>query len=151
MSGWLVVYAAITLLTRQCLADREPFYNDTDYLQRHYGDYPRQKYLSDLDAIGPVPNVIKPSLDSTSAGRYVGWAPAGPHMPQTHPQLVEPYTGTLVWYGPAVTDNNTIGPTVQSCNGSSYITFWAGDHVYDRFVGRYYFVCHVLSLPSTAC
>ena len=65
------------------------------------------------------------------------WAPGGPGLPRAHPMMLEAQTGTVVWQGPSL-GWETMGPTVQTCNGTEYITFWAGAEIDNRKAGVYH-------------
>ena len=109
-------------------ADYPPFDNSADYKNGSYGTYPRQTYLSDPSVLGPVANILASADHGLSPSKYVMWAPGGPGLPRAHPMMLEAQTGTVVWQGPAL-GWETMGPTVQTCNGTQYITFWAGAEI----------------------
>lgn len=131
-------------------ADYPPFNNNEDAATGFYGNYTRQAYLSDDSVIGGVANIIVPPQQGVSPSRYVGWAPGGPMLPLTHPQLLDANTFATVWSGP-VNGEQTMGPTVQSCNGSQYLTWWSGDDVDSFKQGSWYIVRFPRSLNVDLC
>lgn len=119
-------------------ADLPLFNNDLEYKNATYGAYPRQRYLSNPNVVGPVANIITSPNSALSPSKYVLWAPGGKDLPSAHPMILEAQTGAIVWSGPTY-EWEAIGPTVQSCNGSDYITWWSGSGLIDgRKAGMFY-------------
>ena len=122
-------------------ADIAPFYDSEAYAAGLYGNYSRQAYISDLSFEGPVAHIMVPPQEGVSPSRFVGWAPGGPPpLPQTHPMLLDAHNFASVWSGPAL-HYETIGPTVQTCNNTEYLTWWSGVFVDGHKQGLGYVVC----------
>ncbi|GAB7340605.1 hypothetical protein MBLNU457_7013t1 [Dothideomycetes sp. NU457] len=129
---------SLLIITTAVQADFGPFYNDEDYLNRSYGLYPRQRYISAPEITGPVANILKTSDSGLSPSKYVMWAAGGFNLPAVHPMILEANTGTTVWQGPIIS-HETMGPTVQRCNGSDYLTMWSGNGLFEgRKAGKSY-------------
>ncbi|GAM82567.1 hypothetical protein ANO11243_005490 [Dothideomycetidae sp. 11243] len=126
-------------LSSPVAADLAPFNNSQAVKEGIYGNYTRQSFLSSGSVIGPVANVIVHPQEGVSPSKYVTWAPGGPMLPSTHPMLIDANNFATIWAGP-VLGRQTMGPLVQSCNGSQYLTWWAGDDVDGYKQGRYYMV-----------
>ena len=123
--SFLLLLSSTSVFTSLVQADYAPFYNDEQYMNSIYGAYPRQRYISAPDIIAPVPNIVKFSETGLSPSKYVMWTPISPKLGPVHPMLLEAKTGTTVWQGP-LHDWQGLNPTVQSCNGTDYITWHSG-------------------------
>ncbi|KAF2150228.1 hypothetical protein K461DRAFT_245625, partial [Myriangium duriaei CBS 260.36] len=55
--------------------------------------------------------------------------------------LIDANTFSTVWSGPSL-GKQTYGPTVQSCNGSDYLTWWAGEPYFSCFGRGSYLVAN---------
>lgn len=131
--------SALSFLASTVTADIVPFNNDEAYAKGLYGNYSRQTYLSDAEVVGPVANMLIGPHGGVSPSRFIGWAPGGPFLPPAHAMLIDAHSFSTVWQGPAF-DRETMGPTVQTCNGTDYLTFWSGAQ-FDAFKqGNWYIV-----------
>ncbi|PSK33437.1 phosphatidylserine decarboxylase [Elsinoe australis] len=119
------------------VADYPPFKNSAEYLNGTLGNYTRQHFLSQPDAIAPVGNILTQATDDVSPSKYMMWTPAGPHGPPAHPMLLDAKTLSLVWYGPRI-NPETLASTIQTCNDTEYITFWSGFGAGGWKQGSYY-------------
>ncbi|KAG8628466.1 hypothetical protein KVT40_004339 [Elsinoe batatas] len=119
-------------------ADINPFVKSEEYMKSIWGAHPRQRYLSDSVAIGPVGNIVNRTAQGRSPSRYILYAPYGPLHPPNAPTVLDADTLSMVWYGP-IHGKTTVGPTVHTCKGTQYLTFWSGMQLYDRPAGSNYF------------
>ncbi|KAF4549192.1 Hypothetical protein D9617_23g006070 [Elsinoe fawcettii] len=137
----LLAYGIVLYLTLancpRVSADINPFFKSEDYMRGVWGNHTRQRYLSNPFAIGPVANVVSRTVSGRSPSKYILYAPYGPLHPPNSPTIIDADTLAMVWYGPSY-GAHTIGPTVQSCKGVDYITFWSGKQLYDRPAGNNY-------------
>ncbi|GAM87588.1 hypothetical protein ANO11243_056150 [Dothideomycetidae sp. 11243] len=119
-------------------ADIAPFKHDRAASKKGYGQYTRQTYLSDPGVIGPVAHVTVGPHQGLSPSRYVGWAAflAEPPTP-SRPMLIDAATFSIAWAGPEI-EPNVMTPTVQSCRGDNYLTWWSGDYFRTFKQGRFY-------------
>lgn len=134
-----IAAAVVLCLFRTSVADITPFFDSEAYDAGLYGNYSRQAYISDDSFVGPVAHLLVPPQNGVSPSRFVGWAPGGPDLPQTHPMLLDAHNFGVVWNGPAL-GSQTMGPTVQTCNNTQYLTWWSGEEGDDHKQGRYYMV-----------
>lgn len=118
------------------LADIPPFVNDHAYQQGELGPYPRQTFFSDLEVIAPLANVVVEQQDGASPAAYVTWAAHGDNI-KTVPQLLDTRTLSVVYQGPQY-DEDTFGFTVQTCNDTDYLVWWAGTNINGRAAGYIY-------------
>ena len=118
------------------LGDVAPFVNNQAYQQGELGPYPRQNFFSDREIIAPVANIIVEQQDGISSARYVTWAAHGENI-TTVPQLLDAETLSVVYQGPQYAED-TFGFTVQSCNNSDYLVWWAGTNIDGRAAGSIY-------------
>lgn len=132
-----VLSLILLLLLDRAAADVVPFLNSEAYMHGAWGNYTRQRYLSDPHITGPVANFLVPPQPGVSPSKYVMWAPGGPYLPRTRPMMLDATTLATVWQGP-VYGFETMGPTVQSCNGTEYITWWSGADIQGYKQGRFY-------------
>lgn len=131
--GWLISFS------NYVSADKTPFIKSEEYMKGGYGNVPRQRYLSDPDVIGPVGNFLVPPKSGLSPSRYIFWTPFVYTSVRTHPTILDANTLAVVWVGPAHS-LRAMGATVQSCNGSQYITWWSGNEVDNWMAGTQYVV-----------
>lgn len=127
--------------------DVQPFQNSKAVQDGAFGNYTRQSYLSDPNVIGPVANILVPLHPGVSPSKYIGWAPLGPHLPQSIPMLIDAKSFSTVWAGPAL-DDQTHNPTVHTCNNTRYLTWWAGRMGGYYGSGKYIMVSDVRFLPA---
>ena len=133
---------AIFLLASVVVADIQPYFNDQGYLDQRYGPYPNQTFISDLDVVAPIANILTPPQEGASAARHVLWTPFGPELgePINAPSILDSQTLSLVYQGPIYDDKPT-ATSVQTCNGTDYLTWWSGRERGGPRVGNYYMVC----------
>ncbi|KAF2156462.1 hypothetical protein K461DRAFT_319016 [Myriangium duriaei CBS 260.36] len=137
-SGQLLTsVASILSLSSLITADFPPFHNDQATKEGVWGNYTRQAYISNDDVVGPVANIIVPPQQGVSPSRYVTWAPGGPRLPHARPMLLDANTFSTVYAGPDFGDES-MSPTIQSCNGTNYLTWWSGHGKEGYKWGRYY-------------
>ncbi|KAF2219227.1 ASST-domain-containing protein, partial [Elsinoe ampelina] len=86
---------------------------------------------------GPVANLIVGPANDVSPSKYVLWAASGPEYGFMPPAIIDAATLNMVWSGP-IHERSTMGPTVQSCNGTDYITWWSGINAQNHKRGRWY-------------
>lgn len=131
-------------------ADVAPFSNSEEYQEGAYGNYTIQTYITEPGFQVPVPNVIVPPQDGASPSKYIIWTPVGfgTGMNNNGPMMLNATDLSLVYRAPMYTEpkvapwgRESIGATVQTCNGTDYITWWAGKGHWGRKAGRYYVVC----------
>lgn len=118
------------------LCDFRPFHNDVEYMQGKWGNYTRQRFLSDDKVLAPVANVMVPAQDGVSPSKHLLWVPHTPILPLVHPVILDTKTLSVVWYG----DHHAkLGAATGTCNGSDYIFYWSrtGQLVSE---GRFFFV-----------
>lgn len=137
----LLVLQLCSVFPALVTADVKPFNNSVAYAEGKFGNYTRQQFLSDRSAVAPVANVFVEAQPGVSPSKYVVWSPVGPYLPEpdAHPMILDAETLSLVWFGPRH-DLVTMGPYVQSCNGTEYITFWSGFNLDSRPAGHFYMV-----------
>lgn len=132
------------------IADVPPFYNSQAYQDGAFGNYTLQTYITEPAFEVPVPNIIVPPQDGASPSEYIIWTPVGfgKGMNGNGPMILNATDMSLVYraeeyglYGSQPYRQETIGATVQSCNGTDYLTWWAGRGRYGKKEGRYYVVC----------
>ena len=130
------LFSASTLLI-SVNADILPFNNSLEYMNGSYGAYPRQRYLSNSGIVGPVANVITSADRGQSPSKYVMWSAEG-SFGDVNPMMLEANTGAVVYSAPAY-QSHAMGPTVQQCNATNYISWWSGvGQIDSRSAGRYY-------------
>lgn len=120
------------------LADIPPFVNDQAYQQGELGPYPRQTFFSDPAVIAPLANVVVEQQDAAFPATYVTWAPHGEGI-STVPQLLDTRTLSVVYQGPQY-DEDTFGFSVQTCNNTDFLVWWAGTSINGRAAGFIYIV-----------
>ncbi|KAK5954327.1 hypothetical protein OHC33_004900 [Knufia fluminis] len=118
------------------LADIPPFHNNRAYQEGELGPYPRQTFFSDLEILAPVANVIVEEQYGSSSASYVTWAAHAENI-TTVPQLLDAKTLSVVYQGPHYNED-TFGFTVQTCNNTDYLVWWAGDNIDGRAAGNIY-------------
>lgn len=131
---------SLFLLLAVSSADILPFINNKQYQNGDWGYYPAQRFISDPDIIGPVPNVLVEAQHGVSENAYITWAPTGPDMVKIGPQLLDAKTLAVVYQAPLLDEDN-FGLSVQSFGGSDYLVFWSGFNIDGRSVGQYHIVC----------
>lgn len=141
-----VLIISSTLVT----ADIPPFYSSQAYQDAAYGNYTLQTYVTEPGFRVPVPNIVVAPQDGVSPSKYIFWTPVGFHegMNSNGPMLLNATDMSLVYRANEYIlpdtpgwAQETIGSTVQTCNGSDYLTWWAGKGLWGRKAGRYYVVC----------
>ncbi|KAG8628186.1 hypothetical protein KVT40_004059 [Elsinoe batatas] len=117
------------------LCDIPPFNNSSDYLNGKFGNYTRQRFLSDEGVIAPVANVLVPAGEGVSPSRHTLWVPTGPRVGVTHPILLDTKTLSVVWHSSM---NAKLGAAKGRCNGTDYMYHWSqtGTQFHD---GRFFF------------
>lgn len=120
-------------------ADVSPCLSSKDYQKGTYGGYPVQTFFSDLDVVAPVPNVLTSPKDGVSPKKHLVWSPVGPNVDRMAASILDAHDLSLVYQGPTL-GYETIGGTVQSCNGTEYLTWWSGEQHASHMMGRYYMV-----------
>lgn len=131
----LLLFGVLIVLQRG-VADLPPLVNDQAYQDGELGAYPRQTFFSDLDVIAPVPNIIVQQKDGASPARYITWAAHSDNF-TTVPQLLDVETLSVIYQGPHY-DEDTFGFTVQTCNDTDYLIWWAGTSIDGRAGGFVY-------------
>lgn len=63
----------------------------------------------------------------------------GPKIKKMGSRVLDAFDLSLVYQGPSY-DKQTLGGTVQSCNGTKYLTWWSGHERRIHMAGRYYMV-----------
>lgn len=127
---------AIFLLSLSILFASEtlakPFINSTLFDGGFLGAYPYESFHS-TDLIAPRLNIRQ--WDEECDHGYTLFTPRARSVPHDGPMILDA-KGNLVWtekkYGTA--DNLQI----QTYKNQSYLTFWAGDHDFTRWPGKYY-------------
>lgn len=140
--SYLCSFTAIALLlceTSLVAADIRPCVSSDDYQNGTYGGYPVQKFFSDPDVIAPVPNILTPPQKGVSPSKHMVWSPVGHKVEKMAARILDAHDLSLVYQGPAY-DYETIGGTVQSCNGTDYLTWWSGVQHASHMAGNYYMV-----------
>ncbi|PNS15286.1 hypothetical protein CAC42_5457 [Sphaceloma murrayae] len=134
----LLFHVGIVFAIACCIkADVAPFNNSAEYGEGRWGNYTRQRFLSDEEVIAPVANILTPARYGTSPSKHLFWVPMGPGLPQAHPILLDTKTLSPVWYGSL---NAKLGAATQSCNGSKYITFFSRTNKDVRKEGMFHFL-----------
>ena len=130
-------------------ADVLAFANSQEYQEGAYGKYTIQTYITEPDFNVPVPNVIVSPQDGASSSQYIMWTPVGYARGQNDngPVMLNATDLSLVYQAPEYSEpgvaawgRESIGGTVQTCNGTDYITWWGGKGHWGRKAGRYYVV-----------
>lgn len=138
MTRLLSLTCMILAIASYVKADVAPFTSSTEYGQGKWGNYTRQRFLSDEEVIAPVANILTAAQPGASPSKHLFWVPMGPGLPQPHPILLDTKTLSPVWYGSL---NAKLGAATQSCNGSKYITFFSRTNKDIRKEGNFHFVC----------
>ncbi|PNS19530.1 hypothetical protein CAC42_7374 [Sphaceloma murrayae] len=120
---------------RSTFADFTPFNNDFEYMSGKWGNYSRQRFLSDEKVIAPVANILVAPQPDVSASKHMLWVPMGPSLPSTRPMILDTKSLSTVWYS----DHHArLGAHRGSCNGTDYIYHWSQTGEY-RSEGRFFF------------
>ncbi|KAF2152251.1 hypothetical protein K461DRAFT_268232 [Myriangium duriaei CBS 260.36] len=106
------------------VADMPAFMQDQAVDVGAYGNLLHQSFLSDPSVTGLVANIHVPPQHGASPSRHIGWASQG-FSAGARPMLIDANTFSTVWSGPALS-KAVWSPTVQSCNGTDYLTWWGG-------------------------
>ncbi|KAJ9651615.1 hypothetical protein H2198_009118 [Neophaeococcomyces mojaviensis] len=128
-----LLFVLLTLGT----ADIYPFIDSQEYSSGELGPYPTQTFFSDLDVIAPVANVVVEPNGNVSHERFVTWAAHGDNIVPKGPQLLDAKSLSVVYQGPQLGED-TFGISVQACNGSDYLLWWAGTNIEGRASGNHY-------------
>lgn len=133
-------YFSLTFITfASVFADVLPFLQSKSYQDGTWGLYPAQTFLSDRYVVAPVPNVLTNARSDVSPENYITWAPHGSGIPVTGPQLLDADTLSVVYQAPTFAEDN-FGLSVQTCNNTDYLVWWAGTNIEGRAAGQYYIV-----------
>jgi len=136
-------------------ADVLPYYNSQEYQEGAYGNYTSQTYITEPGFVAPVPNVlVAPQSGVVSPSEYILWTPVGSDAGQNGagPLILNATDLSLVYAAPEYHEIKTpprgreaIGATIQTCNGTDYMTWWGGKGYNGYKAGRYYMVRFPLS------
>ena len=109
-----------TALPIACATRAQPLYNSTLYDTGYLGAYPHRTFSS-FDNVEPIINIH--TWNEQCAHGYYLLTPRGGSVPNPGPMILDGH-GNLVWSDRNFGDVENL--RVQTYNGLSYLTFWAG-------------------------
>jgi len=120
-------------------ADLPPFVQNKEFINGDYGWDTRQQYVSDPGIPGLVGNYLIPPKQGLSPSKYIFWSPFTYSNLRTHPMILDATSLAVVWSGSDMA-YHSMAATVQTCNGTDYITWWSGNQIDNWMAGVLYIV-----------